>query len=149
MEAKAIHRTARISPQKARLVADQVRGLPVGRATNILTFSTKKAAQIVKKVLQSAIANAENNQGADIDELKVTQIFVDEGPTMFSLTSTGTCALPLCTAIVRPTISGRIIERRDQVLIGRLLLVATAVSTFFARCRSTKGPFLSERGMVD
>jgi large subunit ribosomal protein L22 len=82
MEAKAIHRVARISPQKARLVADQVRGLPVGRATNILTFSTKKAAQIVKKVLQSAIANAENNQGADIDELKVTQIFVDEGPTM-------------------------------------------------------------------
>ena len=82
MEAKAIHRTARISPQKARLVADQVRGLPVGRAANILTFSTKKAAQIVRKVLQSAIANAENNQGADIDELKVTQIFVDEGPTM-------------------------------------------------------------------
>ncbi|MBK6728014.1 MAG: 50S ribosomal protein L22 [Xanthomonadales bacterium] len=82
MEAKAIHRTARISPQKARLVADQVRGLPVGRAANILTFSTKKAAEIVRKVLQSAIANAENNQGADIDELKVTQIFVDEGPTM-------------------------------------------------------------------
>ena len=82
MEAKAIHRTARISPQKARLVADQVRGLPVGRAANILTFSTKKAAEIVRKVLQSAIANAENNQGADIDELKVTKIFVDEGPTM-------------------------------------------------------------------
>ena len=82
MEAKAIHRTARISPQKARLVADQVRGLPVGRAHNILTFSTKTAAQIVKKVLQSAIANAENSQGADIDELKVTQIFVNEGPTM-------------------------------------------------------------------
>ena len=82
MEAKAIHRTARISPEKARLVAEQVRGLPVGRATNILTFSAKRAAQIVKKVLQSAIANAENNQGADIDELKVTQIFVDEGPTM-------------------------------------------------------------------
>lgn len=82
MEAKAIHRTARISPQKARLVADQVRGLPVGRAANILTFSTKKAAEIVRKVLQSAIANAENNQGADIDELKITQIFVDEGPTM-------------------------------------------------------------------
>jgi large subunit ribosomal protein L22 len=82
MEAKAIHRTARISPQKARLVADQVRGLPVGRAANILTFSTKKAAEIVRKVLQSAIATAENNQGADIDELKVTKIFVDEGPTM-------------------------------------------------------------------
>ncbi len=82
MEAKAILRTARISPQKARLVADQVRGLPVGRARDILQFSTKKAAQMVNKLLQSAIANAENNQGADIDELKVAQIFVNEGPTM-------------------------------------------------------------------
>lgn len=82
MEAKAILRTARISPQKARLVADQVRGLPVGRATDILAFSTKKAAQMVKKLLLSAVANAENNQGADVDELKVAQIFVDEGPTM-------------------------------------------------------------------
>lgn len=82
MEAKAILRTARISPQKARLVADQVRGLPVGRATDILAFSTKKAAQMVKKLLLSAVANAENNQGADVDELKVAQIFVNEGPTM-------------------------------------------------------------------
>jgi large subunit ribosomal protein L22 len=72
MEAKAKPYRPHLAAE-GRLVADQVRGLPVGRATNILTFSTKKAAQIVKKVLQSAIANAENNQGADIDELKVTR----------------------------------------------------------------------------
>ncbi len=81
MEAKAILRTARISPQKARLVADQVRGLPVGRARDVLKFSTKKAAHIVNKVLMSAVANAENNLGADADELKVATIYVDEGPT--------------------------------------------------------------------
>ena len=73
---------ARISAQKVRLVADQVRGMPVEKAEQLLTFSTKKAAQIVKKVLLSAIANAEHNEGADIDELKVQTIFVDEGPTM-------------------------------------------------------------------
>ena len=79
MEAKAILRGARISPQKARLVADQVRGLAVGRATNLLQFSDKKAAHLIKKVLLSAVANAENNLGADVDELKVAKIFVDEG----------------------------------------------------------------------
>ncbi|MBX3699552.1 MAG: 50S ribosomal protein L22 [Dokdonella sp.] len=79
MEAKAILRSARISPQKARLVADQVRGLPVGRATNLLQFSDKKAAHLIRKVLLSAVANAENNLGADVDELKVARIFVDEG----------------------------------------------------------------------
>ncbi len=79
MEAKAILRGARISPQKARLVADQVRGLAVGRATNLLTFSDKKAAHLIKKLLLSAVANAENNLGADVDELKIAQIFVDEG----------------------------------------------------------------------
>jgi large subunit ribosomal protein L22 len=79
MEAKAILRAARISPQKARLVADQVRGLPVGRATNLLQFSDKKAAHLIRKVLLSAVANAENNLGADVDELKVAKIFVDEG----------------------------------------------------------------------
>ena len=79
MEAKAILRGARISPQKARLVADQVRGLAVGRATNLLAFSDKKAAQLIKKLLLSAVANAENNLGADVDELKVAKIFVDEG----------------------------------------------------------------------
>ena len=82
MEAKAILRTARISPQKARLVADQVRGLPAERAVNLLKFSDKKAAALIKKVVESAIANAENNQGADIDELRVTTIMVDEGPTL-------------------------------------------------------------------
>ena len=79
MEAKAILRGARISPQKARLVADQVRGMPVGRATNLLQFSDKKAAHLIRKVLLSAVANAENNLGADVDELKVAKIFVDEG----------------------------------------------------------------------
>lgn len=82
VEARAILRTSRISPQKARLVADQVRGLPVGRARDVLAFSTKMAAHIVKKVLLSAVANAENNLGADVDELKVARIFVDEGPTL-------------------------------------------------------------------
>lgn len=82
METIAKHRYARISAQKARLVADQVRGLPVDQAVNLLTFSTKKASTLVKKVLESAIANAEHNEGADIDELKVSRIFVDEGPSM-------------------------------------------------------------------
>lgn len=82
MEATAKLRGARISPQKARLVADQIRGLSVERADETLTFSNKKAAQIVRKVLMSAIANAEHNSGADIDELKVSTIFVDEGPTL-------------------------------------------------------------------
>jgi large subunit ribosomal protein L22 len=82
MEVSAKLKGARISAQKARLVADQVRGLPVDEALNLLAFSSKKAAHIVKKVLESAIANAENNEGADIDELKVSTIFVDEGMVM-------------------------------------------------------------------
>lgn len=82
MEVAARLKGARISAQKARLVADQVRGKPVEEALNLLEFSTKKAAHIVKKVLDSAIANAENNEGADVDELKVSSIFVDEGMTM-------------------------------------------------------------------
>jgi len=82
MEVAAKLRHARISPQKCRLVADQVRGKPVEQALQILSFSPKKAAGIVKKVLESAIANAEHNEGADIDELKVSRIFVDEGPSM-------------------------------------------------------------------
>lgn len=82
MEALAKHRFARTSAQKARLVADQIRGLPVDKALETLTYSSKKAADLVKKVLESAIANAEHNQGADIDELKVAKVFVDEGPTM-------------------------------------------------------------------
>src|SRR5687768_15470632 len=79
METQAILRGVRISAQKGRLVADQVRGKPVEAALNILTFSPKKAAKILKKVLESAIANAEHNDGADVDELKVSRIHVDEG----------------------------------------------------------------------
>ncbi|MGL6261304.1 50S ribosomal protein L22 [Vibrio sp. WXL103] len=82
MEAVAKHNFARISPQKARLVADQIRGKNVDQALEILTFSNKKAAELIKKVLESAIANAEHNEGADIDDLNVAKIFVDEGPIM-------------------------------------------------------------------
>ena len=71
----------RITPQKTRLVADQIRGKKVEPALEIFRFSPKKAANIVQKVLESAIANAEHNEGADIDELKVSKIFVDDGPT--------------------------------------------------------------------
>ena len=82
MQAVAKLRNAHISAQKGRLVADQIRGLPVERALDLLTFSDKKAAGLIKKVLDSAIANAENNEGADIDELKVATICVDEGPVL-------------------------------------------------------------------
>ncbi|MEJ2480306.1 MAG: 50S ribosomal protein L22 [Acidihalobacter sp.] len=82
MEVAARLRYARISPQKARLVADQVRGMPVEKAIQLLTFSPKKAAGMIRKVLESAIANAEHNEGADVDELKVSSIFVDEAPTL-------------------------------------------------------------------
>ena len=82
MEVAAKLRGSQISPQKVRLVADQIRGKGVEEALDILTFSPKKAATIVKKVLDSAIANAEHNEGADVDELKVSTIFVDEGLTM-------------------------------------------------------------------
>jgi large subunit ribosomal protein L22 len=82
MEVAAKLKGAQISAQKARLVADQVRGMPVEQALSLLEFSPKKAAHIVKKILDSAIANAENNEGADVDELKVSSIYVDEGMTM-------------------------------------------------------------------
>ena len=82
MQAVAILKHARISPQKARLVADQIRDLPVSRALQLLTFGHKKAAVLIKKVLESAIANAEHNEGADIDELKVAAICVDCGPLL-------------------------------------------------------------------
>lgn len=82
MEALAKHLFARSSAQKARLVADQVRGLPVEKALELLAYSPKKAAVLVKKVVDSAIANAEHNEGADIDELVISKICVDEGPTM-------------------------------------------------------------------
>ena len=78
----AVLRTARISPQMAGLVADLVRGLPAERAVSLLKFSDKKAAALIKKLVESAIANAENNAGADIDELKIATITVDEGPLL-------------------------------------------------------------------
>jgi large subunit ribosomal protein L22 len=82
VEVIAKHRYARISPQKCRLVADQIRGLPVDKALDTLNFSITKSSGLVKKVLESAIANAEHNEGADIDELRVSKVYVDEGPTM-------------------------------------------------------------------
>ena len=78
-EVSAILKGVRISPQKARLVADMIRGKKVDNAINILAFSTKKGADIIKKVLESAIANAEHNNGADIDELMIKTIYVDKG----------------------------------------------------------------------
>lgn len=82
MEVAAKLRGAKLSAQKARLVADQVRGMPVEAALDVLAFSPKKGAALIKKVLESAIANAEHNEGADVDELRVSTIFVDEGTTM-------------------------------------------------------------------
>jgi len=82
MEVAAKLRYARISPQKCRLVVDMVRGRGVGEALQTLAFSPKKGARIVKKVLESAIANAEHNHGADVDELKVSTIHVDEAPSL-------------------------------------------------------------------
>jgi len=82
METKAILRGVRLSAQKGRLVADMVRGRPVDQALNILAFSPKKGAQIIRKVVESAIANAEHNDGADIDALKVKSISVEEGMTL-------------------------------------------------------------------
>jgi len=82
MQVSATARRLRIAPRKARLVVDQVRGKGVGDAFQILDFSTQKAAPLVRKVLESAVANAENNEGADVDELTVSTIYVDEGRTM-------------------------------------------------------------------
>ena len=82
MEAKAIHRYARTSAQKARLVADQVRGMPASQALYTLQFSPRKAAALLLKVLKSAIANAENKLGLDSDTLYVSEVMVDEGPSL-------------------------------------------------------------------
>ena len=79
METKAILNGARLSAQKGRLVADMIRGQPVDKALNILAFTPKKGAAIIKKVLESAIANAEHNDGADIDALKVKSVLVERG----------------------------------------------------------------------
>lgn len=105
MEVQAVYKNARLSPQKTRLVADLIRGLPVGSAKQILQFSDKKAAVFVMKALDSAVANAENNGGADIDELKVKVIYVDEGPVMKRM---------------RPRAKGRgaqILKRSSRILI--------------------------------
>lgn len=82
MRVSASHKNARISAQKARLVADLIRGKDVAQALNILAFSPKKGAELVKKVLESAIANAEHNEGADIDDLKVVTVFVDKAASL-------------------------------------------------------------------
>ena len=82
METTATLRGVRLSAQKGRLVADQIRGLSVDRALSVLAFSPKKGAKIIKKVLESAIANAEHNDGADIDELKVKTIYIDKAETL-------------------------------------------------------------------
>ena len=81
-EVAAVLRGARLSAQKGRLVVDSIRGKKVAEALDILSFSTTKGADLVKKVLESAIANAEHNNGADVDELRVSTAFVDEGMTM-------------------------------------------------------------------
>ncbi|GAB2937330.1 50S ribosomal protein L22 [Aquaspirillum soli] len=82
MKVSAVLKNARVSAQKARLVADLIRGKSVEQALNILTFSPKKSAELLKKVLESAIANAEHNEGADIDTLKVATVYVDKGPSL-------------------------------------------------------------------
>jgi large subunit ribosomal protein L22 len=82
METRAIVRGVRLSADKGRLVADLIRGKKVAQALDTLTFTQKKAALIIKKALESAIANAEHNDGADIDELKVTSIYVEQGATL-------------------------------------------------------------------
>jgi large subunit ribosomal protein L22 len=82
MSTTAVIKGVRLSAQKGRLVADQIRGLPVDRALQILAFSPKKGAGIIKKALDSAIANAEHNDGADIDELKVTTIYIDKAASL-------------------------------------------------------------------
>jgi len=82
MSTTAVIKGVRLSAQKGRLVADQIRGLPVDRALQILTFSPKKGAGIIKKALESAIANAEHNDGADIDELKVSTIYIDKATSL-------------------------------------------------------------------
>ena len=82
MEVKAVHRYARSSAQKTRLVADQVRGLPVQKALDLLKFSPRKAAALIRKVVLSAVANAEHNNSMDVDSLVVSKIMVDEGPSL-------------------------------------------------------------------
>ena len=91
METRAIVRGVRLSADKGRLVADLIRGKKVDQALNILEFTQKKAALIIKKALESAIANAEHNDGADIDELKVTSIYVEQGATLKRFSARAKC----------------------------------------------------------
>ena len=100
METRAIVRGVRLSVDKGRLVADMIRGKKVDHALNILTFTQKKAAGIIKKALESAIANAEHNDGADIDELKVKTIYVEQGTTLKRFTA---CAMGRGNRISKPT----------------------------------------------
>lgn len=86
-QVKAFHKNARISAQKARLVADQVRGMYIQKAIDLLTFSDKKAAGIIKKVVEAAIANAEHNEGLDIDTLKVQTIYIDKAASFKRFTA--------------------------------------------------------------
>jgi large subunit ribosomal protein L22 len=87
METKAILRSVRLSDQKGRLVADLIRGKKVDQALNILAFNSKKGAAIIKRVLESAIANAEHNDGADIDELIVKTIYVEKAAVLKRFTA--------------------------------------------------------------
>lgn len=105
-EVKASHKYAKTSAFKVRLVADQIRLKSVEEALNILSFSNKKASMLVKKVLNSAISNAENNDGLDIDELKVSSVFIDQGSTMKR---------------IRPRAKGRanrILKRTSHITVG-------------------------------
>ena len=87
MKVSAVLKNARVSAQKARLVADLIRGKSVEQALNTLTFTPKKSAVLMKKVLESALANAEHNEGADIDTLKVATVYVDKGPSLKRFTA--------------------------------------------------------------
>ncbi len=100
MDTNAILRGVRLSPQKGRLVADLIRGKPVDQALNVLSFSPKKGAGIIKKVIESAIANAEHNDGADIDALKVKTIYVEKGAVLKRFTAR---AKGRGNSIVKPT----------------------------------------------
>ena len=82
MEVSASAKRLRISAQKVRLVADQIRGKPVAEAIDLLSFSNKKASVLMRKAVESVLANAENNEGADIDDLKISEVYVNEGMTM-------------------------------------------------------------------
>jgi len=82
MEVSASAKRLRISAQKVRLVADQIRGKPVAEALDLLSFSNKKAAVLMRKAVESVVANAENNEGADIDDLRISEVYVNEGMTM-------------------------------------------------------------------